>query len=99
MRAQPNLTKLGPPQRKVNHMSFVMYSTSWCGYCKRLKSQLAEQGVTFEEINIEEVPGTAEIVEKVNGGNRTVPTLVFADGTAMTNPSAKEVVEKLAALS
>ena len=79
-------------------MSIVMYSTSWCGYCKRLKSQLAEIGVTFDEINIEEVPGTAEIVDKVNGGNRTVPTLVFSDGSAMTNPSVKEVVEKLATL-
>jgi mycoredoxin len=75
-----------------------MYSTEWCGYCKRLKSQLNEIGITFEEINIEEVPGTAEIVEKVNGGNRTVPTLVFSDGTAMTNPSAKQVQEKLQTL-
>jgi len=58
-------------------MSFVMYSTTWCGYCKRLKSQLADLGISFEEINIEEVPGTAEIVEKVNGGNQTVPTLIF----------------------
>ena len=80
-------------------MSFTMYSTEWCGYCKRLKSQLNEIGITFDEINIEEVPGTAEIVEKVNGGNRTVPTLVFSDGTAMTNPSAKQVQEKLASLS
>lgn len=80
-------------------MSFTMYSTEWCGYCKRLKSQLNEIGITFDEINIEEVPGTAEIVEKVNGGNRTVPTLVFSDGTAMTNPSAKQVQEKLATLS
>lgn len=79
-------------------MSFTMYSTEWCGYCKRLKSQLNEIGITFDEINIEEVPGTAEIVEKVNGGNRTVPTLVFSDGTAMTNPSAKQVQEKLASL-
>lgn len=79
-------------------MSFIMYSTSWCGYCKRLKSQLARLGVTFEEINIEEVPGTAEIVEQVNGGNRTVPTLVFVDGSAMTNPSANAVVDKLATL-
>ncbi len=79
-------------------MSFVMYSTSWCGYCKRLKSQLADLGVIYQEVNIEEVPGTAEIVEKVNGGDRTVPTLVFSDGSAMTNPSAKEVVEKLATL-
>jgi mycoredoxin len=84
--------------KKANTMSFVMYSTSWCGYCKRLKSQLADLGVTFEEINIEEVEGTAEIVEKVNGGNRTVPTLVFSDGAAMTNPSAKQVVDKLAEL-
>jgi mycoredoxin len=75
-----------------------MYSTIWCGYCKRLKSQLAGLGVTFEEINIEEVPGTAQIVEKENGGNRTVPTLVFSDGSAMTNPSAKQVVEKIASL-
>ncbi len=52
----------------------------------------------FEEINIEEVPGSAELVEAVNGGNRTVPTLVFSDGSAMTNPSAKEVVEKMATL-
>ena len=75
-----------------------MYSTSWCGYCKRLKSQLTDLGVTFEEINIEEVPGTAEIVEKVNAGNRTVPTLVFSDGTSLTNPSAMAVKEKLGAL-
>ncbi len=54
--------------------------------------------MTFVEINIVEVAGTAEIVEKVNGGNRTVPSLVFSDGTAMTNPSAKQVVEKLADL-
>jgi len=80
-------------------MSFVMYSTIWCGYCKRLKSQLGRLGVTFEEINIEEVPGTAEIVAKINGGNQVVPTLVFSDGTAMTNPSAKAVVEKLATLA
>jgi len=80
-------------------MSFTMYSTSWCGYCKRLKSQLNDLGITFDEVNIEEVPGTAEIVEKVNNGNQTVPTLVFSDGTAMTNPSVKQVQEKLASLA
>ena len=79
-------------------MSFTMYSTTWCGYCTRLKNQLAELNITFSEINIEEVPGTAEIVEAVNNGNRTVPTLVFTDGTAMTNPSAKQVTEKLDSL-
>jgi len=75
-----------------------MYSTPWCGYCKRLKSQLADLGISFDEINIEQTPGAAQIVEKVNGGNQTVPTLVFSDGSAMTNPSVKQVQEKLASL-
>ena len=76
-----------------------MYSTQWCGYCKRLKKMMQDDGIHFAEVDIEQVPGTAEIVEKVNNGNRTVPTLVFVDGTAMTNPSLAKVQEKLAALA
>ena len=79
-------------------MSFIMYSTSWCGYCKRLKRQLADLGITFEEINIEEVTEAAQIVQSLNNGNQTVPTLVFSDKSSMTNPSAKEVAQKLADL-
>ena len=76
----------------------TMYSTQWCGYCKRLKKMMQDAGITFAEVDIEQVPGTAEIVEKVNNGNRTVPTLVFSDGTAMTNPSLAKVQEKLASI-
>jgi mycoredoxin len=77
---------------------FVMFSTDWCGYCKRLKSQLNENGITFREINVEQEMNYAEFVEKVNGGNRIVPTLLFSDGAALTNPSVIAVKEKLAAL-
>ena len=79
--------------------SFTMYTTPWCGYCQRLKGQLGREGITFDEVNIEEVPEAAAIVEKVNGGNQTVPTLVYADGSAMTNPSLAQVKEKVAALA
>ena len=72
-----------------------MYSTPWCGYCKRLKNQLAELDINFEEINIEEFPDGAQKIEKINNGNQVVPTLVFSDGTSMTNPSARAVVEKV----
>jgi len=72
-----------------------MYSTVWCGYCQRLKAQLGREGITFTEIDIEADPEAAAFVESVNGGNQTVPTVVFADGTAMTNPTAKQVKEKL----
>ena len=79
--------------------SVTMYSTSWCGYCQRLKGQLQREGIMFSEVNIEEHPEAAAIVERVNGGNQTVPTLVYADGTAQTNPSVRQVQEKLAALA
>jgi mycoredoxin len=63
----------------------------------RLKSGLEREGIAYEEVNIERVPDAAELVMQVNGGNRTVPTVVFPDGTAMTNPTVRQVKEKLAA--
>ena len=75
----------------------TMYSTPWCGYCRRLKRQMDDAGISFEEVDIEQEPGAATLVEQVNHGNQTVPTLVFADGTALTNPSLAQVADRLAA--
>jgi mycoredoxin len=77
----------------------TMYSTPWCGYCHRLKSQLDREGIDYQVVDIEKVPDAALIVEQVNHGNQTVPTLVYADGTAQTNPSLTQVKAKLADLS
>ena len=77
----------------------IMYTTQWCGFCKNLKRQLAKDGIEMTEIDIERDPAAAEYVMSVNGGNQTVPTVVFPDGTAMTNPSAAQVRERLAAVS
>ena len=79
--------------------TFTMYSTPWCGYCHRLSSQLDREGITYEVVDIEQHPEAADIVEQVNHGNQTVPTLVYSDGTAQTNPSLKQVQEKLASLA
>jgi mycoredoxin len=75
----------------------TMYTTTWCGFCRRLKSQLARDGIDMVEIDIEKDPEAAAFVESVNGGNQTVPVVVFPDGTVVTNPSAKEVKSHLAA--
>ena len=75
--------------------AFTMYSTPWCGYCHRLKAQLTRAGIEFDEVDIEVTPDAAAIVERVNNGNQTVPTLVFADGTALTNPSVAQVQQQL----
>jgi mycoredoxin len=75
----------------------TMYSTTWCGYCRRLKSQLDREGITYDEINIEQDPESAAFVEKANGGNQTVPTVLFPDGSTLTNPSLAQVKQKIGA--
>ena len=75
----------------------TMYTTTWCGYCVRLKSALKGAGISFDEVNIELDEAAADLVMSVNGGNRTVPTVVFPDGSALTNPSLAEVRDHLAA--
>jgi mycoredoxin len=77
----------------------TMYSTPWCGYCHRLKSQLDREGIDYQVVDIEQEPSAAELVMSVNGGNQTVPTLVYPDGTAQTNPSLAQVKAKLADLA
>ncbi len=73
----------------------VMYTTTWCGYCRTLKTQLTATGIGYTEVNVEADPASAAFVEQVNGGNRTVPTVVFPDGSAATNPSLVEVRRRL----
>ncbi len=77
---------------------FTMYTTPWCGYCRRLKGQLDREGIAYDVVDIEQHPEAALIVEAANHGMQTVPTLVFHDGTALTNPSVAQVKDKLAAL-
>ncbi|EON24678.1 MULTISPECIES: mycoredoxin [Nocardioides] len=83
----------------MSESSFTMYSTPWCGYCHRLRGQLDREGITYEVVDIEQTPDAAFIVEQANNGNQTVPTLVFADGSAQTNPSLAQVKAKLASLA
>ena len=74
----------------------TMYTTTWCGYCVRLKKLMQREGIDYAEVDIERDDAAADVVMSANGGNRTVPTLVFADGTALTNPSIDQVKDRLA---
>ena len=78
--------------------SVTMFTTSWCGYCKRLRPQLDQAEIPVTEVNIEPIDNGAAVVEQANGGNQTVPTLLFSDGTTLTNPSRAQVQDKLAAI-
>ena len=74
----------------------IMYTTSWCGFCRNLKRQLNKAGIEISEVDIEHDQTAADYVMSVNGGNQTVPTILFPDGTALVNPSAAQVCARLA---
>ncbi|WP_337973402.1 mycoredoxin [Cellulomonas sp. NTE-D12] len=85
----------GTRTSEIPQQPLTMYTTTWCGYCRRLKSQLDAAGIDYSEVDVEQVPDAAAFVESVNEGNRTVPTVVFPDGSAATNPSLAQVRERL----
>lgn len=77
----------------------TMFTTTWCAFCRRLKTQLGAEGIDIAEVNIEEDPAAADYVMSVNGGCQTVPTVVFPDGSALTNPSMAAVKQRLGELA
>lgn len=78
----------------------TMYSTTWCGYCRRLKRQMERAGISYTEVNIEYDPASADFVEQHNDGNQTVPTVRVhpisgGETVVMTNPSLSQVQRAL----
>jgi mycoredoxin len=80
----------------MTNAALTVYTTSWCGYCHRLMKVLQSNGISYDAVDIEHDPAAAEFVSSVNGGNMTVPTVKFVDGSTLTNPSAADVKAKLA---
>ena len=76
----------------------IMYSTDWCPDCRRAKRILGEHQIPFDEIDIDRHPEAEQIVRKLNNGNRSVPTIVFPDGTILVEPSNAQLAEKLGIL-
>ncbi|MBI2074289.1 MAG: glutathione S-transferase N-terminal domain-containing protein [Candidatus Levybacteria bacterium] len=76
-------------------MKIKFYGATWCPDCKRSRQFLDEKGVEYEYINIEEVPGAAEEVEKINKGYQSIPTIIFPDGQVLVEPSNVELQKAL----
>ncbi len=80
------------PEQKV-----VMYATTWCSDCRMAKRWLDSHGIAYDYINIEEDDDAAEYVVKLNNGARSVPTIVFPDGSVLVEPNARELATKFPA--
>lgn len=72
-----------------------MYGTEWCGDCRRSKRLLESNGVPYRYIDVDEDDDARQLVMELNDGRRTVPTIVFADGTFLAEPSDAQLAAKL----
>ncbi len=76
----------------------TMYGADWCGDCRRSKRLLDQLGVVYDYVDLEEEPDQVDEVLRRNRGRRSIPVIVFRDGTHLTEPSDGALSAKLAAL-
>jgi mycoredoxin len=72
-----------------------IYGNSWCGDTRRARSFFESNNIEYEWVDIEKDPEAAKLVEEINHGFRSVPTIVFPDGSTLTEPSTLELSNKL----
>lgn len=77
----------------------TMYGADWCGDCRRSKRLLEELDVQVNHIDVEADESAAVKVIEINGGAKSIPVIVFSDGTHLTEPSDIELTAKLKELS
>lgn len=82
-----------------NEKTIRMYSTSWCSDCRAAKRWFAAHNIAYENIDIEQDEQAAEYVVQVNNGMRTVPTIVFPDGSILVEPNARDLAAKFPELA
>jgi thioredoxin reductase (NADPH) len=68
---------------------------SWCPDCKRVKTFLGQHRIEFDWVDMETDPSAQAEVERINDGKRIIPTIIFSDGSILTEPSNDELAEKL----
>ncbi len=73
----------------------IMYGTSWCGGSRRAKRMLDENRIPYQWIDIDNDKDARSVVEKINNGFRSVPTILFPDGSKLVEPSEEELAKKL----
>jgi mycoredoxin len=80
-----------PPETEMSDRSIIVYATNWCPDCIRARLFLRRHDVAFTWVNIDKDEEAERYVREVNNGNRSVPTILFADGTVLVEPTNKEL--------
>lgn len=89
--------KEGSETKDEKVLDILLYGTSWCGLSRRTQRLLDQKEVAYRFIDIDKDPVGEKTVREINGGFRSVPTLVFPDGSTLTEPSTGELLDRLRA--
>jgi len=80
----------------MNNKTLIkVYGTTWCGDTRRAKQFLTDHQIDYEWIDIDADKTGEEYVMSVNNGNRSVPTILFPDGSVLVEPSSFELMAKM----
>ena len=79
----------------MEQSGIVVYGANWCGDCRRAKKFMDDNGVGYRWIDVENDAAAIDLVLKVNGGKRIIPTIVFEDGSILIEPTNSELASKL----
>lgn len=82
-----------------NPGAIVFYGTSWCGDCRRARRVFSQVGTPYTEVDIDADEQAEAFVRELNRGNRSVPTIIFPDGSMLSEPDDEKLLEKLKSLS
>jgi mycoredoxin len=98
--SQPSEQSIAPtpaniPERFTSSADILFFSTPWCGDCRRSRRVFSALDVPFTEIDIEEDSDATTFVMRLNRGMRSVPTILFPDGSVLVEPSSSELEAKL----
>ena len=79
----------------MEQSGITVYGANWCGDCRRAKKFMDDNGVGYQWVDVENDPAAIELVLKLNGGKRIIPTIVFDDGSILIEPTNSELAGKL----
>lgn len=82
-----------PPTNNSSRLQ--IYTTTWCGHCRMAKAILDRAGIDYQEVDIDHDPAAVATVLAINGGYRTVPTILFPDGLVLVEPSRPQLIAAL----